>query len=206
METLYDTASVARLLSLRRETVYRKVKSGEIPAIRVGGALRFPSSLLKKWIEEKAGGSTERWRNHLNHFVTLLEKKWGPHLKSVVLFGSRASKKATPMSDIDLLIVSDLFSKSRLERQVTLFSLAKELNPSFAHRLSPLPLTPQEAEEPKPLYLGLLEAYEILYDADGFSQNLLEDFREKLKQTGAERKTTDDGSAYWTFPRAEGYP
>ena len=44
---------VAVLLSLSRSEVYRKIASGEIPAVRFGRSVRVP----RRWVEEKAGVS-----------------------------------------------------------------------------------------------------------------------------------------------------
>ena len=40
-------AEVARLLRLSRNTVYRLVATGAIPAVRVGGGIRVPLAMLE---------------------------------------------------------------------------------------------------------------------------------------------------------------
>jgi excisionase family DNA binding protein len=48
--TVRDTA---RLLNLDRGTVYRLIKSGDLPAVRVGGSLRIDSDLLRDYLYGK---------------------------------------------------------------------------------------------------------------------------------------------------------
>ena len=40
---------LAKLLRLNPQTIYRKVQKGEIPAIKIGGAIRFDSDAINKW-------------------------------------------------------------------------------------------------------------------------------------------------------------
>lgn len=202
MEKLHRVSEVAELLGLAPETVYRKVKSGEIPAIRVGGSLRFPASLLDRWIESKARERPDKWRSYLNRFVFLLRKTWGRELKSVVLFGSQAAGKARPESDIDLLVICDALPRRRLERQNFLFQLAKRITPAFAHKLSPVPMTSKEALEMKPLYLGILTSHEILWDQDDFFRTRLNEIKGGLESAGAEEVKDEGGGSYWVFPES----
>jgi excisionase family DNA binding protein len=49
---LLSPADVARLLGVCRATAYRRIHSGEIPALRLGetGPLRVRSDQLEKWL------------------------------------------------------------------------------------------------------------------------------------------------------------
>lgn len=200
MEPIYQVAYIAKLLGLRRETIYRKVKAGEIPAVRIGGSLRFPESLIKGWLAGKAGEPSDRWGASLTRLIALLKTEWGGDLRSAVLFGSFATGRQRPESDIDLLLISSRFPKSRLERQGILFDLAKRMSPPFAHKLSPVLLTPDEGWEIKPLYLGMMKAHRVLHD-DGFFSDILERTRRWLEETGVEEQVTADGLPYWVFPK-----
>jgi excisionase family DNA binding protein len=42
---------VAEYLSVHEKTIYRLVKSGELPALRVGGQWRFEKKVLDAWIQ-----------------------------------------------------------------------------------------------------------------------------------------------------------
>jgi excisionase family DNA binding protein len=57
---LMTVAEVAKLWRQRRETIYRKVKSGEIRAVRLGdetAALRIPRDVVERVYEMSAVGS-----------------------------------------------------------------------------------------------------------------------------------------------------
>ena len=54
MVELLTTKEVARYLKLRPETVLRKVKKGEIPAIKMGGRFRFDTRQIDKWLSHSS--------------------------------------------------------------------------------------------------------------------------------------------------------
>lgn len=53
MEVL-TVEEAAVLLKLNPETVYRKARKGEIPAVKVGRSWRFPKEPLEEWLREEA--------------------------------------------------------------------------------------------------------------------------------------------------------
>ena len=62
MVTSTDTPSllapreVALLLNVSRETVYRLLRNGQLPSVRVGGQLRVPKRALAQRLAETRGG------------------------------------------------------------------------------------------------------------------------------------------------------
>lgn len=44
--------AVCRALGLSRPTVYKMLKSGELPSMRVGKAIRVPVAALQQWVED----------------------------------------------------------------------------------------------------------------------------------------------------------
>lgn len=54
MAELFTTKEIARYLRLRSETVLRKVKDGEIPAIKVGGRFRFDKKQIDDWLSHSS--------------------------------------------------------------------------------------------------------------------------------------------------------
>jgi excisionase family DNA binding protein len=51
---LLTTKEIAQYLRLRPETVLRKVRSGEIPAIKIGGRFRFDKEQIDKWLRHNS--------------------------------------------------------------------------------------------------------------------------------------------------------
>lgn len=43
-------SEVAEYLRVNPQTVYRKAKAGELPAVRIGRAIRFRRSELEEWL------------------------------------------------------------------------------------------------------------------------------------------------------------
>lgn len=54
MAKLMTIDEVAEYLNLSKETLYKKVRKKEIPAIKIGRLWRFQKEAIEKWIEEKA--------------------------------------------------------------------------------------------------------------------------------------------------------
>lgn len=50
----------AEYLNLSKETLYKKVRRREIPAIKIGRLWRFQKELIEKWIEEKTKAFPEK--------------------------------------------------------------------------------------------------------------------------------------------------
>lgn len=145
--------------------------------------------------------ASESLGRDLERFLGLLQAEWGDDLISVVLFGSHARGQARPESDIDLLIVKKHFPRSRLERQKLLCQLDKKIGMEFATALSPILLTPEEAQVIKPYYLGLLSSHAILFDRDQFFARILKRLEERLVELGAERRFDPDGYEYWVLKK-----
>jgi predicted nucleotidyltransferase len=133
----------------------------------------------------------------LQCFLRLLQARWGKQLVSVVLFGSWARGEARAESDIDLLVISEHFPRSRLDRHREIFEAAKAVSQDFVTRVSVMPLTPVEAQTTKPFYLGMLTAHVILYDRDAFFTTRLTRLQQRLAALGAERRVDADGYEYW---------
>ena len=133
----------------------------------------------------------------LTCFLHLLQSRWGDSLVSVVLFGSWTRGNARAESDIDLLVISTHFPRSRLDRHRELFEISQAVSRDFATQVSIIPLTPEEAKVTKPFYLGMLTAHVILHDHDMFFTGLLARLQQRLTALGAERRVDADGYEYW---------
>jgi uncharacterized protein len=133
----------------------------------------------------------------LRRYVEALERRFGADLVSVVLFGSWARGEAKPESDVDVLVVGRALPLKRFERYDGLRTVAEEVSETFAGAMTPILLTPEEAEHVKPYYLGMLSGHVILHDRDGFFAGVLERLRRRLAALGARRYVDEDGYEYW---------
>jgi excisionase family DNA binding protein len=43
---------IANLLGLSRITVYKKASAGDIPCLRIGGAVRFDPVMIARWLDD----------------------------------------------------------------------------------------------------------------------------------------------------------
>ena len=135
----------------------------------------------------------------LQCFLRVLHSRYGEDLVSVVLFGSWARGKARAESDIDLLVISKHFPRSRLDRHRDMFEAVKAVTKEFTAKVSIIPLTPEEASTTKPFYLGMLTAHALLYDRDEFFAAILQRLEKRLAELGSERRVDKDGYEYWVL-------
>lgn len=66
MREVMTAKQLADYLQLNELTIYKRVRLGEIPVVRVGRALRFKKEVIDKWLETESGWDQE--------FETLLSK------------------------------------------------------------------------------------------------------------------------------------
>ena len=51
---IMNVDEVARYLGVVPDTIYRKARRGEIPAVKMGKVWRFPKETLDKWLNDTA--------------------------------------------------------------------------------------------------------------------------------------------------------
>ena len=54
MAQVMNVDEVARYLRVVPDTIYRRARRGEIPAVKVGKVWRFPKDTLDKWLNDSA--------------------------------------------------------------------------------------------------------------------------------------------------------
>ena len=59
MQQVMTAKQLADYLQLNEMTVYKWVKLGEIPVVKVGRALRFKKDVIDKWLEIESGWDQE---------------------------------------------------------------------------------------------------------------------------------------------------
>ena len=51
---IMNVDAVARYLRVVPDTIYRKARRGEIPAVKMGKVWRFPKETIDKWLNDAA--------------------------------------------------------------------------------------------------------------------------------------------------------
>lgn len=136
-----------------------------------------------------------RLRELAEAYVSALHRSLGSSLVSAVLFGSVARGEAGPTSDVDLLLVVEGLPASRLARHDALGPADEAVEPllealrrdGIHTDVHPILKTPDEARQPRLLYLDMVEDAVLLYDRDGFFGSVLDRMRESLRRLGARR-------------------
>jgi hypothetical protein len=130
------------------------------------------------------------------------------NLLSVVLYGSIARGTGKVTSDIDLLCVVRGLPVSFYDRAKIVGEIVREVHDSKVRlwresgryaNLDILPFTPEEARQPRLLYLDLLFDSVILYDQEAFMGRVLEGMRDQLNEAGGRRITMPSGKWYWVL-------
>ncbi|OGG03013.1 MAG: hypothetical protein A3F83_05490 [Candidatus Glassbacteria bacterium RIFCSPLOWO2_12_FULL_58_11] len=59
METTWKVENVAEYLGFGRQTVYNKIRTGELPFYKIGRAVRFDPDEVRAWRESKRQGPAQ---------------------------------------------------------------------------------------------------------------------------------------------------
>ncbi len=73
MSILMTVEELAKYLKIKPDTIYKKVRKGELPAIKLGKLVRFPKELIDEWIIDHA----TKTMNDIKAAKKLVEKKVG---------------------------------------------------------------------------------------------------------------------------------
>jgi hypothetical protein len=87
--------------------------------------------------------------------------------------------------------------RSRLDRSGLLMRAADEVGEELADRIAPVALTPEEAAQIRPFYLGMLSGNVLLVDEGGYFAAVLRRLRQRLDELGSSRYVDEDGYEYW---------
>jgi len=146
------------------------------------------------------------YRELAGAYTRAVRELFGERLVSVCFFGSVVTGKATPESDIDVLVIAEKFARDIGSRIEETLPIREKLRRTDAYQklrllgrsafISEILLTPDEAKTHPPILLDMTEDADITYDKGGFLGGVLEDIRRRLKQLGATRVTAKKGH-YW---------
>jgi len=150
-------------------------------------------------------------RISLMRLTELFHKEFGDELISIVLYGS-AVKGSFQLgrSDIDLLYIVEDDSRNVWQREEIVF---KVFQFTWEYRacdyrlkargfygypeVTTTSLQKSYAKTFQPMYLDMLSHRAVLYDAEGFFQNLMKKLEEALKALGTVRIEHPDGTYFW---------
>jgi hypothetical protein len=148
----------------------------------------------------------------VDEFLDVLRREaaafYGDRLVSLAVFGSHASGRARPDSDIDVLLVLTTAPPRRRLRLDEFDVLEERLAPAIAVaeaagtgvELSPVIRTQGEAEGFSILYLDMTVHVRLLVDRGDFLRRRLDRMRAELARLGAERRAAGD-KWYWVLKR-----
>lgn len=109
-ETFYSPEELAKRFKISLSSVYKLVRSGEIPSIRLGKVYRIPNSELGRYLQRQQRLSLPKppIPETAKKFVEELKKwKWQERIKEVYLYGSYARGDFDEDSDIDVCVIVD---------------------------------------------------------------------------------------------------
>ena len=135
------------------------------------------------------------------------ERLYATRLVSLAVFGSWAREAATPLSDVDVLLVARELPRGRGKRLDEFAAVEEETRdaqrdvwPEHAGttELSPVIKTPEEVEEGSPLFLDMTVACDILCDRERFLEGYLDGLRRRMDSLGS-RRCSRKGGYYWEY-------
>ena len=92
----------------------------------------------------------------INKFVELL-KQQGVNISKIILFGSYAKGRATPDSDIDVVVVSNQFGQDTAEEMMLLRKIALKVD----SHIEPVPLSPDDLSDKYSSFSQVIRRYGI---------------------------------------------
>lgn len=126
-----------------------------------------------------------------------------PHVKAVVLFGSRARGEACERSDVDLLLLHDgCMVEDPVERRRMLYLQVMDLVGDLFESVTVVDMELREFLSPKevtPLLLNIYWDAVVVYDQTGSLGSFLEKVRDRIVRSGL-RRVRDGRAYYWVLP------
>ncbi len=125
-------------------------------------------------------------------------------LVTLAIFGSYAGNRATPESDIDMLIIADNLPDGRMKRILQFDAVEESILKSYNDKkelmLSPIIKLPQEIELGSPLFWDMTDCLEILFDRNNYFSIFLHNVKQRLIENGAQ-KVVRGNAWYWILKK-----
>jgi hypothetical protein len=138
----------------------------------------------------------KRFRELKTMLLSEIKSYYSERLVSVVVFGSVARETQTFDSDLDLLIVVEKLPSGRMKRIREFESIEEKIEPLLEslHRkegihtyISAIIKSPEEAKKGSPIFLDMVEDARILFERNGFFEEVLDRLKKRLKELGSKR-------------------
>lgn len=148
----------------------------------------------------------EKFKKLEGRLLSEIKSFYGERLISVAIYGSAARGTQRFDSDTDILLIVKDLPKGRMKR-IREFDAVEERIEPFLKSLekddintyiSVVIKTPEEAERGSPLFLDMVEDAKILFDRNGFFNNVLTKLKIRLKELGSMR-VWKGNAWYWVL-------
>lgn len=124
MSILMTVEELAKYLKIKPDTIYKKVRKGELPAIKLGKLVRFPKELIDEWIVDQATKTVKEFKTAKQKVEAKVEeayKKVGDEVTSIVETAQHRAEEAVG----EVIKTQENLSKS-------IRTLWKDINTSFS--------------------------------------------------------------------------
>lgn len=77
IQEVMTTEQLAKYLQLDEQTIYRKARAGQIPAVHIGKTLRFKKDIIDGWLRISSLRWTAKKRQNLRNWAEEFAKEKG---------------------------------------------------------------------------------------------------------------------------------
>ena len=155
----------------------------------------------------------DAFKGYISRFCEELLVRYGDDIMGLLVFGSVARGDWNEDSDIDLLIVLREFGKSRRDVLRDMNDLRGEMRESKEYKecvsagqypiLEIYPVESDDAGRFRRMYLDALTEGIVVFERENILSDLIERFKERLKEMGARRIEIPTKGHYWVLGELE---
>ena len=137
MSILMTVEELAKYLKIKPDTIYKKVRKGELPAIKLGKLVRFPKELIDEWIVDQA---TKTFRE-VKAAKKMVENKVGEAVEKVEMAVEHVVEQAKEQAEHAVEEVK----KTQESLSKSLKGLWKDINDGFENLTHPTQATKKKS-------------------------------------------------------------
>lgn len=131
MNILLTVEELAKYLKIKPDTIYKKVRKGELPAIKLGKLVRFPKDLIDQWIIDQATKTMKE--------VKAAQKAVENRVEEAVSEVKKTAKAATKVMGEVPEVIEDVKNAPLKKKQETLTKGLKTLWKDFNGTMTKAP-------------------------------------------------------------------